>query len=644
MSLFKQLWLAIFIIIVLCLAGSFVLTTLSAKTYLETHLYQKNVNSANNLALNLGANDFSSIAAELKISSQFDTGHYALIRLTDPENNILVEKIDDKPISKIPSWFVNLIDIKPPVGISQVSNGWRQLGKLEVASSSQFAYHELWRNSVLLLIYFTITGIISGLIGHYILTKVTEPLQDVVRQAEAIGNRKFITIEEPKTLEFKKLVFSMNKLSQQVQTMLAKTAERLHISHHEKSKDKTTQLLTRDALLDQVHAFLRRDDHTASGAIALIQLPDFANLSKILGREKLETLINIISHRLNEFSELHPHSCIGRLSSSNFIIVLPDTSEQKSLINALVEKIYQQASQHHYASDILFASTSNYAPREDFEVILTRLTTAIESLQTNQNATLNTNENIADRLIKHIHHKENSLPNKIDDWLNIFKTAFSENSFQLNLFPVASTSSTLLHLEAPIRLQFEGSLLNAGQFLGWAKRTDNITNIDIIGLSLAFEWLKKQNNDIGINISPELLADTEKQKIFIETLSQHKELASRLWIEVPENGAYHYLNEFKIFSEQLNSLGCHMGIEHAGHAIEKIGLLHDIGLDYIKIDSAFIRSIDSNHANQIFLQGLVTIAHSIGLKIIAEGVQNSSEEKQLWVLGFDGQTGPAVGI
>ncbi|MGH1472635.1 MAG: bifunctional diguanylate cyclase/phosphodiesterase [Cellvibrionaceae bacterium] len=644
MSLFKQLWLAIFIIIVICLVGSFALTTLSAKTYLETHLYQKNVDSANSLALNLGNNDFSPITAELKISSQFDSGHYSLIRLTDVNKNIIIEKIESKPISKIPAWFVTLININPPAATSKVSNGWRQLGEIEVASSSQFAYHQLWRNSILLFIYFTITGIISGLIGHFILTKVTEPLQDVIKQAEAIGNRKFITIDQPKTLDFKKLVVSMNKLSKQVQIMLAETAERLHASHREKSKDEETQLLTRDALLDQIHAYLRRDDHTASGAIALIQLPDLPNLSKILGREKLEKLVNIISHHLKNFSETHTHSCVGRLSTSNFIIVLPDTSDHQSIINQLAKKIREKINEHHYANDVFLTSSSNYSPREDFEVILNRLTTAIEDLQINQNIVNDDNEIIESRLIKHIHHKENNLPNQIDDWSKIFKTAFHDKKFQLNLFPVIDKSLHLLHLEAPIRLQFEDSLLNAGQFLGWAKRSDNMTHIDVVGLTLAFEWLEKQSNDIGINISPELLADAKQQKTFIEILSKHKHLANRLWIEIPENGVYHFLSEFKMFAEQLKLLGCHIGIEHGGHAIEKIGLLHDIGLDYLKVDSAFIRSIDNNHANQIFLLGLVTIAHSLGLKIIAEGVQNKKEEKQLWDLGFDGQTGPAVGI
>ncbi len=611
---------------------------------METQLYQKNVDGANNLALNLGTNDFSPITAELKISSQFDTGHYALIRLTDTENNIVVEKTDNRPISKIPLWFVKLVSINTPAGVAKVSNGWRQLGELQVVSSSTFAYHQLWRNSLLLSIYFLITGVISGLIGHHILTKVTEPLKLVVKQSEAIGNRRFITIDEPKTLEFKQLVASMNKLSKRVQTMLAETAERLYSSHYEESKDKTTHLLRRDALLDQIYAYLRRDDYTASGAIALFQLPDFPNLNKLLGREKLDALIETISRHLKIFSEKNPGSCIGRLDSGSFIIVLPDTSEHTAIIDGLTLAIHRDIKDLQLANDVLFVSSSNYSPREDFDIILTRLESAIEGIQRNYNTHTDDNINIKEKIVAHIYHKENNLPNSIEEWKSILSTAFVENKFQLNLFPVISKTSSLLHLEAPIRLQHENMLLNAGQFLGWAKRIEKITDIDIAGLSLAFSWLEKQNNDIGINISPELLADYEKQQTFIKTLSTNKHQANRLWIEIPESGVYHYLDEFKKFAETLKDIGCHIGIEHAGHSISKIGLLHDVGLDYIKIDSAFIRAINSNHANQVFLQGVVTIAHTIGLKIIAEGVQDEAEAAYLWKLGFDGQTGPAVGI
>ena len=99
---------------------------------------------------------------------------------------------------------------------------------------------------------------------------------------------------------------------------------------------------------------------------------------------------------------------------------------------------------------------------------------------------------------------------------------------------------------------------------------------------------------------------------------------------------------FLAFSLALRPLGCRLGIEHFGRQFSQIGRLHDIGLDYLKVDGSFIRNIHGDNGNQAFLKGLCNIAHGIGLTVIAEGVNNAEELATLPALGFDGATGPAV--
>ncbi len=67
-----------------------------------------------------------------------------------------------------------------------------------------------------------------------------------------------------------------------------------------------------------------------------------------------------------------------------------------------------------------------------------------------------------------------------------------------------------------------------------------------------------------------------------------------------------------------------------------------MGLDYIKIDSAFIRGVDKNTANQTLLRTLCTLVHAVGSTAIAEGVQSEGEWDMLDALGFDGATGAEV--
>jgi EAL domain-containing protein (putative c-di-GMP-specific phosphodiesterase class I) len=67
-----------------------------------------------------------------------------------------------------------------------------------------------------------------------------------------------------------------------------------------------------------------------------------------------------------------------------------------------------------------------------------------------------------------------------------------------------------------------------------------------------------------------------------------------------------------------------------------------VGLDYLKVDSSFVRDIDSNAGNQTLLRTLCTVGHSIGVIVIAEGVRSQAEWIQLQELGIDGATGPAI--
>jgi EAL domain-containing protein (putative c-di-GMP-specific phosphodiesterase class I) len=132
------------------------------------------------------------------------------------------------------------------------------------------------------------------------------------------------------------------------------------------------------------------------------------------------------------------------------------------------------------------------------------------------------------------------------------------------------------------------------------------------------------------------------QPRLIALIAGQKELAPRLWLEMAEGGALKHLDAFKLLCRSLNAAGCRTGLEHFGHHFSQIGQLHDLGLDYLKVDSSFVRGVESNSGNAAFLKGLCSIAHNIGLIVLAEGVTCSSELETLLALGFDGATGPGV--
>jgi len=92
MSLIKQLWIGIAIVMSIAFGASFVVSTLSARHYLEQQLYVKNLDNASSLALSLSQMPKDAVTVELQIAAQFDAGHYRLIRLVAPSGEIIVER------------------------------------------------------------------------------------------------------------------------------------------------------------------------------------------------------------------------------------------------------------------------------------------------------------------------------------------------------------------------------------------------------------------------------------------------------------------------------------------------------------------------------------------------------------------------
>ena len=92
MSLTKQLWLAIGLVMALAFGGSMLVSVLSARHYLQQQLQVKNIDNATSLALALSQLDKDPVTVELQVAAQFDAGHYRFIRIVSPTGQTLVER------------------------------------------------------------------------------------------------------------------------------------------------------------------------------------------------------------------------------------------------------------------------------------------------------------------------------------------------------------------------------------------------------------------------------------------------------------------------------------------------------------------------------------------------------------------------
>lgn len=630
MSLYKQLWIAIIFFMLIAFVGSFLVSCLSAVHYLEEQLYRKNVDNASSLALTLSSAEHDQVSRELYINAQFDSGHYDWIRIIDAEGKTLIKKESSNKKILAPNWIMSTFTIEAQPGVAKISNGWQQLGTLRLASNTQFAYHQLWQVVKRLFYYFFFIGITGGLIGSYLLRFITRPLDKAVDQAEAIGERRFITTDEPKTKEFKAVIRSMNKLSAHVKTMLEEETQKLEKLRQSIQIDAVTGLLNREPLLNYFHSYLKSEDTTSDGLIVAFRISSLFQLNQQEGRLNIDALLKRFGRTLTEASVNCYNGTTGRLNGSDFLLILPQAQSSETLGQDVFENLKRDCRDLKIETAIILGSSTSYHQGESVSEVLSRLDSVLESSANNDRAPF-----IHIPVTNVVHHQKQTL-----DWRSTLQTAIDEKSFVLDSFPVYSHENALLHFEAPVRLKAsDNTLTRAGVFMPHINRFQMADSLDLIVLQLALNKIRETNQPVGINLSTSILIQSHSMVEFIDLVKANTDLTPNLWLEIPEYGAFQNLENFRMFCQLLKSTQCKLGIEHVAREFSRIGELHDVGLDYIKIDHSLIHDIHSITSFQVFLRGLCTIVHSIGLKAIAEGVEVEEEWEVLKDIGIDGGTG-----
>ncbi len=638
MSLIKQLWLAIALLMLIAFGGSFLVSSLSAKSYLEEQLSLKNLDNANSLASVLGQMPKDPVEVGLLLSSQFDLGNYEHIRLIDPRGQVIVEYTSDARDPGAPAWFRELLRIEVAPGVAQVQDGWKQYGTLEIASHTRFAYASLWAGSTRLLGWFLAASLLAGLAGTFLLRVILRPLDDVVTQAEAIGARRFITTREPGTLEFQAVVRSMNLLTKRVRLMLEEESLRLDNLRREAHYDQVSALLNRGHFIARLQSVLQRDDASSDGVVLIARLQDLTELNRNEGWSVMDGFIRRFADSLRAMAPEGSEWDFGRLNGSDFAVLAPGASDPQALARAVHESMLMLARELNLSAVCRMPTAATpYHFSEKMGSVLARVDAALA-------AAVDSGDPVQVAASEQAAPVQASGAGGLPGWRTSLEEAFARGDVRLQSYPVTDASGAVVHSEcvARVRLAADGEWLAAGEFMPWVSRLGFGPRLDEIVVGLALERLRGGTESLCVNLSAQAMGDPVTLHRIAARLAGMPEIASRLWLEVPEHGVFQNIEQFRVLCALLKPVGCRLGIEHVGHQVSRIGQLHDLGLDYMKIDASFVQGLEQNAANQVFLRGLAIIAHSIGLSAIGEGARTEAEISALLELGFDGVTGPAV--
>jgi EAL domain-containing protein (putative c-di-GMP-specific phosphodiesterase class I)/GGDEF domain-containing protein len=648
MSLIKQLWFTIIFILILATGGSFVLSTLSSKNYLEEQLQLKNLDNVTSLALSMSQMQKDPITIDLLISAQFDSGHYRYIGLFDPNGKMMSERVNANSKTKAPTWFTKLIPIKAQAGLADVQNGWNQFGSITLESDANFAYDTLWDSTIQVALWASLIGLLACYGGGKILERILRPLDDVVNQAKAIGENRFISISEPKTTEFKAVVSAMNSLSNRIKNTVTEESSRLEKLRFQTNFEPITGLMNYEYFTRRVNASISHEETFSSGVLIVTRLTNLALIDQTLGHQETNTLLRKIGDALDSQCKNYASLIAARLTGTDFSLFCNQPVDANTLGLQIKELLISSSQTEQTLLNANFLTVVINVTKSDTAENLVSILAAAENFITFVDGVVD-DMNIQQRNTLHvINHGDldKYQNNDQEHWNELLISALDNRRIKLEPYPVINQNGQLIHNESPVRLQLgaKGKWYSAGEFITWATQLNLMSRVDELVLETALGRLATGSESIGLNLSASAICNPEFVDNACKLIKLNASIASRLHFEIPEKSAFEYASEFRSFCVRIKFLGCKVGIEHVGSLISRLGELHDVGLDYIKIDVSIIKDIDANEGNKTLLRGLCMIAHSIGAMAIAEGVVTENEQLALKQIGIDGMTGPGINV
>ncbi|MDT8907854.1 MULTISPECIES: cyclic di-GMP receptor LapD [Pseudomonas] len=642
MSLFKQLLIAICLFLVVAFSGSFMVSLESSRTQYVNQLRSHAQDAATALALSLTPNIDDPAMVELMVSSIFDSGYYASIRVVDvATDKTLVERTGVPDAGSVPQWFVKLIGLEPAGGDAIVSRGWEQAARVEVVSHPMFALAKLWQSALGSLGWLLLCGAVSAVLGALLLRRQLKPLDYMVHQSHAIARREFLSLPElPRTPELRRVVQAMNQMVEKLKALFEEQAERSEKLRVESYQDNLTGLANRRYFEMQLNARVSNPEQASSGYLLLLRVKDLAGLNQRLGGQRTDQLLKAVGEQLLRECARYPetHNLVTRIRGGEFAVLAPGLVREEAL--QLAQNLEAALASLHAtgATDVASVASIGLAPfvhGDSPQAVLQLGDQALAQAESQGEPGWACLEHSASASVGDDHHA----------WHTLLDQALSNQRFELYFQPVVAAQDTqlVLHYKVLSRLlDDQGQTIPAGRFLPWLERFGWTARLDRLMLEQVLKQMAGHEQALALNLSSATLADPQALNRIFEILRAHSNLGPRLTLEIGEE----QLPEQAVLEQltrRLRELGFSLSLQRFGGRFSMIGNLSRLGLAYLKIDGSYIRAIDQESDKRLFIEAIQRAAHSIDLPLIAERVETEGELAVIREMGLFGVQGQLVG-
>lgn len=419
-----------------------------------------------------------------------------------------------------------------------------------------------------------------------------------------------------------------------IQQDVSRVREYEHRLAHQASHDALTGLPNRQRFVSRLTRHHRRA-RRENGFLALlyIDLDDFRPVNDGLGHQVGDRLLAEVARRL--VALLDQKDIASRLGSDEFALLLTGVEDERDVL-ARAEAILSSLSRpfeldgHRLQISASIGIASSLDPPAHAAELLQCADLAMqEAKRQGRNTWQWYGDEVANLMSEHVEMRL------------ALQEAIREEQFLLHYQPIVDTrSGEVRSVEALVRWRHpEKGMISPGLFIPLAEQTGQIVAIGRWVLQQACRDMARLQAEggpvlpVAVNISPlqfrrsGFLAQVER------VLEASGWPAERLELEVTEGVLMSGTDRAIEVLHALRRRGVQVAIDDFGSGFSSLRYLRQLPITKVKLDRSFIHDIAHNGDNAAIVQGVITMAHHLGLKVVAEGIE--APEQRLDLLGRD---------
>lgn len=400
--------------------------------------------------------------------------------------------------------------------------------------------------------------------------------------------------------------------------------------------DSLTSLPNRDRMYAYLHDLqLALDQKAVHAAIIMVDLDHFKTINDTMGHASGDELLLQVTERISPL--VVGQGRLFRYGGDEFIAVLTNLdadhevagSQAQSLADKILEVVsgnYSIRNQQYYSSCSLGVTLFNGQTEADSHELLKHVEIA---LYQSKSAGRNKTSFFDPSLQSAVHERANMVAE--------IRAALENKEFELFYQTQHDIKGEVVGAEALVRWRHKDKgLIPPVDFISLAEESGLMVELGEQIVQMGLSQLKTWQTQPGfkhLKLSINLCVEQFYYDGFVENLEQsiaRQEVdATRLMLEFTETTLIHDLDIARRNILRLNKLGVRFAIDDFGTGYSSLNYLSELPLDQLKIDQSFVRHINDSSKDAAIVRAIIDLAHTLGLEVMAEGVETVAQRDYL---------------